>query len=59
MLRTNGYYYESLPISRSVRPGCPISALLFILVAEILVICIRQNNDNQGIILCNTTYKLV
>ena len=54
----NGYYSESFTISRSVRQGCPISALLFILVAEILAICIRQNNDIKGITLCNTTFKI-
>ena len=54
----NSHYSESFKISRSVRQGCPISGLLFILVAEILAICIRQNNDIQGITLCNTTFKI-
>ena len=49
---------ESINISRSVRQGCPISAVLFMLVAEILPICIRQNNEIQGITLCNTTFKI-
>ena len=41
-----------------MRQDCPISALLFILVVEILAICIRQNNDIQGITLCNTAFKI-
>ena len=58
-VRYNSYYSETFNISRSVRQGYPIPALLFILVAEILAICIRQNNDIQGITLCNTTFKIV
>ena len=33
----NGNYSEYLKLSRSIRQGCPISALLFLLVVEILV----------------------
>ena len=54
----NGYYSEAFDISRSVRQGCPISALLFILVAEILAISIRDNKDIQGIAINNATYKI-
>ena len=37
----NGYYSKRFKLSRSIRQGCPISALLFLLVAEIIAIHIR------------------
>ena len=39
----NGYLSQPFNLSRGVRQGCPISALLFILVAEIFAIQIREN----------------
>ena len=38
----NGHYSDYFELSRSIRQGCPISALLFILVAEMLAIKIRN-----------------
>ena len=40
----NGHYSEYFKLSRSVRQGCPISALLFILGAEMLAIKIRKDS---------------
>ena len=34
----------------SIRQGCPLSGLLFILVAEVMALKIKQNNDIHGII---------
>ena len=45
----NGYHSETFNLSRSVRQGCPISALLFIIVAEILAINIRSNKNIRGL----------
>ena len=45
----NVYYSECFKLSRSRRQGCPISALLFILVAEILAIAIRTNKNIHGL----------
>ena len=45
----NGYHSETFNMSRSVRQGCPISALLFIIVAEILAINIRTNKNIRGL----------
>jgi hypothetical protein len=45
----NGWRSESFTISRGIRQGCPLSALIFIIVAEILAIRIRTNTDVEGI----------
>ncbi len=45
----NGYNSQFFSISRGIRQGCPISALLFILVVEIMAIHIRGNSDISGI----------
>ena len=36
-------------MSRGIRQGCPISALLYIFVAEILALKINNNKDIQGL----------
>ena len=45
----NGHATNFFTISRGIRQGCPISALLFILVAEIMSINLKRNNKIQGI----------
>ena len=45
----NGHATNFFSISRDIRQGCPISALLFILVAEILAINIKMSKDITGI----------
>ena len=45
----NRYYSECFQLSRSIRQGCPILSLLFILVAEILAISIRRNKNIHGL----------
>ena len=54
----NGYYSEMFEISRSIRQGCPLSALLFILVAEILAISIRETKKIKGIKFQNYEFKI-
>ena len=36
-------------INRGIKQGCPLSALLFIIVVEILALKIKQINDIKGI----------
>ena len=45
----NGWVSESFKISRGIRQGCPISALLYILCGEIMAENIRNNKNINGI----------
>ena len=55
----DGHYSEYLKLSRSIRQGCPISALLFILVAEMLAIEIRKDENIKGISVNITEYQII
>jgi hypothetical protein len=46
-------------MKRGIRQGCPLSALLFLLVVEILAIMIRESEDIKGIIMGNNEHKIV
>ena len=52
----NGFSSKSFESTRGIRQGCPISALLFILVAEVMAVSIRQDNNVNG--LCINDCKL-
>ena len=54
----NGYYSDKFDVLRSVRQGCPISALLFILVAGILAINVRENDEIRGITYNNRSFQI-
>ena len=44
-----GWLSNTFSIQKGVRQGCPLSALLFILVVEALAVRIKENNDIQGL----------
>ena len=54
----NGYISNYFTLTRGIRQGCPISALLFILVAEILAINIRTNLNIKGLTINNCEFKI-
>ena len=45
-------------LSRSIRQGCPISALPFLLVAEVLAITISKDTNIKGIKINNIETKM-
>ena len=54
----NGYYSKYFKLTRGIRQGCPISALLFLLVAEVIAIYIRCNKDINGIRINGKEFKI-
>ena len=57
-ISNNGFLSSTFPIERSTRQGDPISPLVFILVLEILFICIRENGNIRGIKILKNEIKL-
>ena len=48
VFKLNGYQSKMIEIQRGVRQGCPLSALLYILIAEVLGIEVRLNDKITG-----------
>ncbi len=47
-IKNNGWLSSDIELSRGVRQGCPLSALLFVLTVEIMATRIRNNNNIHG-----------
>ena len=54
----NGHYSGYFRLTRGIRQGCPISALLFILVVETLSLKLRQEKSIHGIKVNTIEFKL-
>ena len=48
VLNINGFLSKQIPLKRGVRHGCPLSALLYVLVIEVLAIQLRINPNIVG-----------
>ena len=48
-IQNNGHFSDYIQVTRSVRQGGPASNALFLVVAEILAIILRGDNDIKGI----------
>jgi hypothetical protein len=55
----NGVISKSFNLKRGIRQGCPISAYIFIMCAELLAQQIRSSKDCQGINISNTEFKIL
>ena len=47
-LKNNNWLSKTCVMKRGIRQGCPISAIIFLFVAEVLSIRIRQNEEIHG-----------
>ena len=54
----DGHLSKYFKLWRGIRQGCPISALLFLLVAEIIAITLRQSENVRGINVNGSMIKL-
>ena len=48
-IKNNGWISKTCKMNRGIRQGCPISAMLYLFVAEILALKIRENDNIPGI----------
>ena len=57
-ISNNGWISEVFDLKRGIRQGCPLSALLFILVVEVLANKLRNNEDYEGIVIGGKSLKV-
>ena len=58
IIKANGMLSDSFTLERGVRQGCPLSAFLYIITAEVLSLATRANPDITGIRVVNTESNL-
>ena len=54
----NGHASSFFPVTRGIRQGCPISAMLFIIVVELLSTHIKNSPNVRGIDINNDTFVI-
>jgi hypothetical protein len=59
VIKNNGWFSKKINLSRGIKQGCPLSALLFILSAELLSINIRSSPQYKGLGICNKQIKII
>ena len=57
-VKVNGFLTPEFSIQRGVRQGCPLSALLYVLCAEVLGIAIRASSEIEGFKFNGKEHKL-
>ena len=57
-IKNNGWISKTSHMSRGIRQGCPISAILYLFVAEILAIKVRVNDQIEGMYVTTFQKKL-
>ena len=57
-IKNNGYLSRHIEIKRSIRQGCPVSCLLFIIAVEIMGNKIRNEDRIKGVVIPNCTKKV-
>ena len=57
-MKNNGWISKTINMTRGIRQGCPISAILYLFVAEILSLKIKQNDQIQGFHLENMDLEI-
>ena len=58
MVINNGNMSSTFDLNRGIRQGCPISAFIFILCAEMLSEKLRTCKDVKGLVIGDITYKV-
>ncbi|CAC5395158.1 unnamed protein product [Mytilus coruscus] len=56
-VKCNGFLTPYFRLKNSVKQGCPISALLYVLLAEQLSIAIKKNYEIRGVVIPNTNVE--
>ena len=50
-IKNNGYISETFDLSRGIKQGCPLSALLFIISVEIMALRLKQSTQFKGYVI--------
>lgn len=58
-IKNNGWLSKSCKMQRGIRQGCPVSALLFVIVIEILAVQIRKCEDINGLTFNENSGKII
>ena len=58
-VKVNGYVSDTFSLGRGVRQGCPLSAPLYVLIAEIFAENIRRDKNISGIVVNKQEFKIL
>ena len=58
-VKVNGYLTDEIDITRGIRQGCPISTLLYVLIAEVFGIAARKSEKIKGVKISGSELKIL